>query len=68
MEKILLQTNRTGYTPSQCGRTLTVGELIRILEDYDEETPIYFSNDDGYTYGNLDYDTVQEYESDEDDE
>ena len=64
--KILMETRRDGYSTSQCGRTLTVGELIEILQGYDEETPIYFSNDSGYTYGSLNYDLITEdYESED---
>lgn len=63
MEKILINANRNGYSTRQCGSTLSVGELIAILEEYDADTPVYLSNDNGYTYGsitegdlNLDYD------------
>lgn len=32
---------------------MTVGELIETLSNFDEDTPIYFSHDNGYTYGSL---------------
>lgn len=67
VKELLLNVNRTGYETSQC-KTITVGELIGMLEDYDEDTPIYFSNDNGYTYGGLWYDTVEEVVKDEEDE
>lgn len=64
--KILMETRRDGYSTSQCGRTLTVGELIELLQGYDEETPIYFSNDNRYTYGSLNYDLItKDYESED---
>lgn len=44
---------RNGYGPDQCGRTMTVGELIRFLEDFEEERPVYLRNDNGYTYGSI---------------
>ena len=50
---LFISGKRNGYSPEQCGRTLTVGELINILEDYDEDTLIYLSNDNGYTYGSI---------------
>lgn len=54
MEKYLFITgNRNGYDPDQCGRTLTVGELIQLLSEYDEDTPVYLRNDNGYTYGSI---------------
>ena len=48
---ITIEAHRTGYSPDQCGYTITAGDLIDILSQYDEETPIYISNDNGYTYG-----------------
>lgn len=66
MEKLYINGNRNGYSVEQCGKTLTVGELIEILEAYDEDTPIYLRNDNGYTYGNItQYDIYSESESDE---
>ena len=53
MEKLFINGNRNGYTTKQCGHTLTVGELIGILEDYDGDMPIYLNNDNGYTYGSI---------------
>lgn len=50
---LFINTRRDGYSPTQCGHTITVGELMELLEDYDESTPIYFKNDDGYTYGSI---------------
>ena len=54
MKKALfLNTNRNGYGPEQCGRTMTVGELISLLEDFDSDREIFLRNDDGYTYGSI---------------
>lgn len=53
MEVIYINGKRNGYSPEQCGRTLTAAELIEILSEYDEDTPVYISNDNGYTYGNI---------------
>lgn len=48
---INIEIERLGYSPDQVAeRTMTVGDLMRILEDYDPETPIIISNDEGYTY------------------
>lgn len=60
MQKILLETNRTGYNTRQVGSTLTVGELIGMLQDFDEDAPVYFSNDNGYTYGGLNWETIRD--------
>lgn len=58
--KIFLDTTRNGYTPEQCGRTLTVKDLLELLQDYNDDTEVFFRNDNGYTYGSLDYDTIRE--------
>lgn len=52
-ECIYITGKRNGYGPEQCGRTLTVGELIELLSEFDEDTPIYLNNDSGYTYGSI---------------
>ena len=44
----------------------TVGELIDILSQYDEDQPVYIRNDNGYTYGSVQMDSVTEGEEDED--
>lgn len=49
MRPIYIEGNRNGYSPEQCGRTLTVGELIEILESFDPERPVFLRNDRGYT-------------------
>lgn len=54
MEFLRIETNRDEYSPKECiGRTMTAGELKDLLEDYDEDTPIVLSFDNGYTYGKL---------------
>ena len=50
---VKIETTRNGYSPEQCGSTLTVGELIEILQRFDEEEKVYLSNDNGYTFGNI---------------
>lgn len=54
MYALYINTRRNGYAPDQCGKTLTVGELKAILEDYlDDDTPVYLKHDNGYTYGSI---------------
>lgn len=57
---VMIENSRTGYTPRQCGRTFTVGELIEFLEQFDEELPVYLSNDNGYTYGSISENCMEE--------
>ena len=53
MKNLILFTKREGYGIDQCRKTMTAGELIEFLQDYDEDTPIYLAFDRGYTYGSI---------------
>lgn len=64
-EYLTIETHRSGYSVEQCGRTLNVGELIEYLSQWDDETPVYFSNDGGYTYGSMNFDDINVGESEE---
>lgn len=70
-ENLILNTKREGYETDQCGTTLTVGELIELLQDYDEDMKIYFGNDYRgsywYTYGSITEDDIY-FELDESNE
>lgn len=61
MKSLIYSTFREGYGLDQVRKTMTVGELIAFLEDYDEDTPIYLSFDNGYTYGGI---TERNFEED----
>lgn len=39
MNALYIEGRRSGYSPDGCGKTLTVGELIEILSDFDEDLP-----------------------------
>jgi len=53
-EPVFINANNNGYVPSECGSTLTVGELIELLSSYfDEDQPVYLRFDNGYSYGSL---------------
>lgn len=62
--KLYLNTRRNGYGTDQCGDTLTVRELIEILENYDEDMEVFLRNDDGYTYGSIYEEDFEEHEED----
>ena len=69
MKKLIYSTFREGYGTDQIRKTMTVGELIDFLSQYDEDTPIYLSFDNGYTYGGITEGRFDEdYEEDNDDE
>lgn len=68
---LTIDGRRTGYTINQILRyenTLTVGELKNFLEDFDDDTPVLINNDNGYTYGEITYDSFKDEETNEDDE
>ena len=63
MDKLILNTMREGYAIDQIKRTMTVAELRNFLEDYGDETPVYLSFDNGYTYGGITEDKFELEES-----
>lgn len=60
MERLIYNTFREGYGIDQVRKTMTVGDLMAFLEDYDEDTPVYLSFDNGYTYGGITEDRFEE--------
>ena len=73
MNVLTIEAHRDGYSVDQVYETMTVGDLIYFLEDYPDDTPVYISNDRGYTYGGISEDDlslkyVEEEEEEEDEE
>lgn len=68
MKELFIEGRRNGYATEQCGETMTVGELIEYLSQFDEETKIYLKNDGGYTYGSITEDSFEEPEEEYEDE
>lgn len=67
--KLFIEGRRDGYSPEQCYETMTVGELINFLNQYDKDIEVYLKNDNGYTYGSISEYSIEEYEDEiEDDE
>ncbi len=68
MKALFIEGKRNGYGPDQCGRTLTVAELIEILEEFDGDRPVFLRNDNGYTYGSItegDINTAEDIDGEE---
>lgn len=64
---VVFEAERKGYGIDQiAGTAMTVGELISFLEDYDEDTLVVLSHDNGYTYGSLSSAMMGTAEEDED--
>ena len=40
---LTMKAEREGYAPDQIARTMTVGELIEFLNNFDEDEKIYLS-------------------------
>ena len=68
---IIIEAKREGYTIEQAENereAITVGELMQMLEGFDEDTKVYISNDNSYTYGSVTEYRIREDWVDEDDE
>lgn len=51
-DTLFFYASRDAYSASDCiEKTMTVGDLLDFLQDFDEETPIVLNFDSGYTYG-----------------
>lgn len=66
--KLVYNTSRDAYGIEDVRHTMTVGELVAHLQDYDPDTPVYLSFANGYTYGGLDERSFEELWDDESDE
>ncbi len=65
--KLFFDARREGHSPDQICSTMTAGELMDFLSQYDEDTPIYTTHDNRYTYGGIREDMFSEVYSDEND-
>lgn len=52
-EAIVFEAMRDGFGIDHIKNPMTIGELMDILQDYDEDTLFILSHDNGYTYGSL---------------
>ena len=72
-KNLIIAAERAGYSTDQIGRTMTVGELIEELSQYDEDTKVYIGNDKWsngsyYTYGGITWESFEELEEEDEDE
>lgn len=67
---IIFEASREAYSIESAAErdAMTVGELIRILKDYDEDDLIIMSHDRGYTYGSIHERYMTLYQENEDGE
>lgn len=59
---LVIDANRDCYAPDQIRETMTVAELILLLEGMDEDAPVILSHDNGYTYGGITWREIREEE------
>lgn len=65
MKRIIIAAEREEYNPDKV-RTMTVGELIAALEEFDDDAQVILSHDNGYTFGGIRYGMMTEEEDEED--
>jgi len=68
MNRLFIEGRRQGYAPEQIKGTMTVGELINYLSDFNEDMPVMLKHDNGYTYGSITYESFEESDEGEDEE
>lgn len=66
MTDLILEVSREAYGISDVRRTMTVAELIEFLSDFNDDTKVYVSHDNGYTYGGIRESAFEEREREED--
>ena len=52
-EYVVIEASRTAHNPSQVKQTMTVGELIDLLSEYNENSPVVLSHGNGYIYDGI---------------
>ena len=63
---IQIETSRDAYSPDEVS-SMTVAELISVLEQYNDDTEVILSFDNGYTFGGIsEYDISDEVYEEED--
>ena len=64
MEKnvVVIEANNTAYSAGSVRRTMTVGELIQELYEFDLMSPVVLKFDNGYTYGPIEKNSLSEEE------
>lgn len=60
MAKVIINVTREGYATDQVRSTLTIGELIEYLAQFDSDAKVYTSHDNGYTYGGIKWSDIDE--------
>ncbi len=62
--KLFIEGRNESYDWKYVDETMTVGELIEYLNQYEDDTPVYLKNDGGYTYGSVTETSFEECDDD----
>lgn len=68
MKYLAIKAKRDAHSAHQCQNqeTMTVGEFIEELRNYNKDLPVFILSDNGYTFGNvLEWDMRERFEADE---
>lgn len=65
MKSLHIAVGREAYSPKDIGHTMTVGDLIDFLQEYDEDAKVFLSNDNGYAFCHIGYDSFTEHNDEE---
>ena len=52
-KEVIIRTHRDGYAINQVGKTMTIGQLKYLLDEYDDDAKVYISHDGGYMYSRI---------------
>ena len=64
MKRLIILAMRESYGKDDL-RTMTVRELREALEEFDDDAKVILSHDNGYTYGGIRYDLMEEEDGDD---
>ena len=63
---LIINVEREGYALSQVRSTMTVGDLIEFLSNFDEDRLVYIGHDNHYTFSGIHEEDVEaDYEEEE---
>lgn len=68
MKGLHIAVGREAYSPKDIGHTMTVGDLIDFLQEYDEDVKVFLINDNGYTFCHIGYDSFVEHDDEKEGE
>lgn len=61
---VFIEGRRNGYDLQQCGKTMTVQELMDFLCEFDPNEKVFLLHDGGYSYGSITEDSFDREEND----